>query len=80
MGTYYYNFFNPDHPDPDHNKWFMEYHSDYPSGYNKWMGGLDPEMHDKEDHISTEEMENIEKFLEGLDNQINPPDLDDDGN
>ena len=44
------------------------------------MGGLDPEMHDKEDHISPEEMENIEKFLEGLDNQIIPPDLDDDGN
>jgi hypothetical protein len=44
----------------------------------KIYGGMDTEKGDKDDGITEEEMENIERFLKQLDKQSHPPSLDDD--
>lgn len=39
-------------------------------------GGMDPEKGDKDDEVTPEEMDNIERFLKRLDEQNLPPELD----
>jgi len=39
----------------------------------KIYGGMDPEKGDKDNNVTPEEMEKIEKFLESINPLINPP-------
>jgi len=65
-----------DLPGPDdlpNNDYIQEYYSDYPHGYGEPKGGMDPEKGDKDNTVTPEELENIEKFLESINPSINPP-------
>lgn len=42
----------------------------------KIYGGMDPEKGDKDDEVTPEEMDNIERFLKRLDEQNLPPPID----
>ena len=50
----------------------------YINKYGKWMGGMDPEKGDKDNNVTSEELDAIDRFLKKLDEQNNPPNLDDD--
>lgn len=42
----------------------------------KIYGGMDPEKDDKNDEVTQEELDNIDKFLKRLDEQNLPPSID----
>ena len=65
-----------DLPEPEEapNDYIQEY---YANKYGKWMGGMDTEKGDKDNTVTPEELDAIDRFLKKLDEQNNPPDLDD---
>lgn len=42
----------------------------------KIYGGMDPEKGDKDNEVTQEELDNIDRFLKRLDEQNLPPELD----
>ena len=56
--------------------WFYPDPEDYAEKINSYdlkLGGMDPEKDDKNNEVSREEIEKIDKFLESIDPLINPP-------
>lgn len=75
MGTYNYQFPDPEFPDPAGNPWNLD--PGFPYKQPNIYGGMNPEKGDRNEDITPEEMENIEKFLKQIDEQNMPPDESD---
>lgn len=70
MSSYNYQF--PDPEFPDHGYWNID--PDIPYKHENILGGMDPEKQDKDDTVTPEELEHIDKFLKRIDEQFYPPD------
>lgn len=78
MGTYNFQFPDPEFPDPAYSQWNID--PDIPYKSPNIYGGMNPEKGDNDDYVTPEELEKIDKFLKRIDEQYQPPDLpEDDG-
>lgn len=78
MGTYNFQFPDPESPDPMHGNWHID--PDIPYKSPNIYGGMNTEKGDNDDYVTPEELEKIDKFLKRIDEQYQPPDLpEDDG-